>query len=156
MKRLIRNVEQLNQVLHAIANGVTVQDTSGKLIFVNQAAARMMNCVSPEEALEKGGLAIVRGFKFYDENGRAIGLSELPGRQALQGVEEPEMIVGYAPDDKSEMRWTSLKAMPVFDDQGKVMLAVNVMQDITRLKAAERQLKEANDRVTRLLEKTLL
>jgi hypothetical protein len=39
MKRLVSEVEQLHQILHGIANGITVQDTSGKLVFVNRAAS---------------------------------------------------------------------------------------------------------------------
>lgn len=155
MQRLISDIDQLNQILHGIAHGITVQDPSGKLVFVNRVAARMMNCAGPEDALRKGGAKIIEGFKFYDEQGRAIPVAQLPGRQALQGVEEPEMIVGYAAPHYEGMRWTSLKAMPVVDTEGKVILSVNVMQDITKLKETERQLKAANDRITKLLEQTL-
>lgn len=55
MKRLTASVSRLTQVLHGIANGITVQDPDGRLVFVNRAAARMMNCATPEEAVAKGG-----------------------------------------------------------------------------------------------------
>jgi PAS domain S-box-containing protein len=156
MKRLINNVEQLSQVLNSIANGITVQDPSGKLVFVNEMAARMMNCDSPEEALEKGGAEIVKEFKYFNEQDQPVSVADLPGRLALSGVDEPEMIVGFTSKKHPEMRWTSIKAMPIFDADGKVMLAVNVLQDVTRLKQAERELKEANERITGLMEEVLI
>ena len=155
MERLITNVAQLDQVLHGVANGITIQDPAHKLVFVNRAAARMMNCKSPAEAVKKGGAAILEGFKFYNEHGRPIRLQDLPGRRALAGVEEPEMIVGYTSTKHEGIRWTSIKAMPVFGENGQVSLAVNVLQDMTQLKETERQLREANARITRLLEKAL-
>jgi PAS domain S-box-containing protein len=155
MKRLLSSVEQLQQVLHGIANGITVQDPSGKVIFVNQAAARMMNCQTPEEALEKGGAALLATFDFFDESGRPVKLADLPGRRALKGAEEPEMVISYTPRGGSERRWTAIKAMPIKDATGAVILAVNVMQDITALKRVEHELKDANERITKLLENAL-
>jgi hypothetical protein len=83
--------------------------------------------------MERGGAGIVEGFKFYDDRGRRLNLADLPGRQALAGVEEPEVIVSYTSDkDKHQSRrWTAIKAMPVFD-AGSVRLAVNVLNDVTQ------------------------
>src|SRR5262249_42551186 len=125
------------------------------LVFVNQAAARMMHCASPEEAIQKGGAGILAGFDFRDETGRPVKVADLPGRRALQGVEEPEMIVSYTSRQHQDVRWTVIKAMPVFNAAGHVMVSVSVLQDITDLKLAEQRLKAANDRITRLLEQTL-
>lgn len=155
MKRLIDNLEQLNQIFHALANGITVQDSKGRLLFVNQKAAEMMNCKTPEDAIAKGGLEIVKDFKFFSENGKLLEVTDLPGRLALQGIHESEMIVRYASDKFPKMRWTSIKAAPIFDTSGKVVLVVNVLQDITELKGAESRLKEANKRITKLLEDVL-
>lgn len=155
MKQLLTSLTQLNQVLHGVANGITVQDATGKLVFVNQAAARMMNCASPEAAVEKGGAGILKGFKFYDEHMRPITPADFPGRHALQGVREPEMLIAYTTDDKASLHWTIVKAMPVLDEHGQVTLAVNVLQDVTHLKETETRLKEANARITKLLEQAL-
>jgi PAS domain-containing protein len=156
MKRLIANVERLTQVLNAVANGITVQDHEGKLVFVNESAARMMHCSSSEEALAKGGMAILEEFDFFDLHGRPLDPKHLPGRQALQGVPEPSVIVGYLWRGKPDsLRWTTIKALPITDEEGKVLLSVNVLEDVTEQMRVERQLKEANARVTKLLEQTL-
>jgi PAS domain-containing protein len=155
MKRLLKSTALLEQVLHGVANGLTIQDPSGELVFVNEAAARMMNCRSPEEAVRKGGLAIAQEFTYYDTSGKPLKVTDLPGRLALSGKAEPEMTVGYTSAAHPKMRWTTIKSMPIIDDDGQVILAVNVLQDVTTLKEDEIRLKEANDRITKLLEQTL-
>ena len=138
-----------------MANGLTVQDPSGRLVFVNAAAARMMNCRTPEEAVEKGGLAIASEFTYYDASGKRLKTTDLPGRLALSGHDEPEITVGYTSLAHPRMRWTTIKAMPIFDEDHQVILAVNVLQDVTQLKESEIRLKKANERITKLLEQTL-
>jgi len=156
LKRLIASVDRLTQVLNAVANGITVQDHEGKLVFVNESAARMMHCSSSEEALAKGGMAILKEFVFFDVHGRPLDPKQLPGRRALQGEPEPSVIVGYSWKGKpNSLRWTAIKALPIKDEAGKVLLSVNVLEDVTDQKRVERQLKEANARVTKLLEQTL-
>ena len=157
MKRLIATVDGLAQVLNAVANGITVQDPEGNLIFVNESAARMMHCATPEDALAKGGRDIVADFDFFDEHGRKFDPANLPGRQALRGISEPSMIVQYfRRDTPDDVRWTAIKALPVKDEEGNVILSVNVLEDITAQKRVERQLKEANARITKLLEQAVI
>jgi PAS domain-containing protein len=155
MKRLLHSVETLQQVLHGVANGITVQDPSGKLVFVNEAAARMMDCDSPEGALAKGGQEIIADYTFFDEQGKPFDTMRLPGRLALQGIAEPEIIVSFYSQKDPRRRWATIKALPVLEN-GQVILSVSVIQDITQLKETEARLKEANDRVTKLLSDALL
>jgi PAS domain-containing protein len=156
MKPLITNHDEFDQILHCMGNGITVQDPTGKLVFVNKAAAAMMDCESPEAAIKLGGAAIFKRYTLFDEQGKTIGLADLPGRLALQGHEEPEIVVGFRLVGGTDTRWTTIKAMPVLDDAGKVAMAVNVLQDITSLKETEHRLREANERITNLLEQALL
>lgn len=155
MNDLISTPAQFEQILHSLANGVTIQDAQGKLLFVNKTAATMMDCASPEEAVVKGGADIVARFNLFDDHNQPLGLADLPGRQALKGGDEPAKIVGFQPVGGGEVRWTSIKAQAVLDKDGKVSLAVNVLQDITELKNTELRLREANDRVTELLAQAL-
>jgi PAS domain S-box-containing protein len=155
MKRLLSNTNRLVQVLNAIGNGVIVQDTAGHLIFVNLAAARMMHCVSPEDAIQKGPAAIVAEFELRAESGQPLAPETLPGRRALAGEVEPGVIIGFRHKAGDTWRWTSLKASPVLDEEGEVILAVSVLEDVTAVKEAEMRLRDANDRITKLLAKAL-
>ncbi|HEX3082365.1 MAG TPA: PAS domain-containing protein [Candidatus Saccharimonadia bacterium] len=154
MKRLA-TVSGLTQVLNSVANGITVQDPEGKLVFVNQAAARMMNCESAAEVMQLGAEGILKQVKFFNESGEALKPSDLPGRKALQGHDEPEVTISYVSKWNPQTRWATISARPVYDDEGKLILAVNVIQDITPLKRAEADIKAANDRITQILEEVL-
>ncbi len=155
MKKLLSNPQSFDQVLNCLAHGVTIQDPYGKLIYANKVAAKMMNCKSPSEAVARGGASIINDFHLFDEHGKELNLADLPGRQALQGAEEPEMIVGFKLHGSDKVRWTVIKASPVFDENGTLTHAVNVLQDVTALKETEIRLRDANERITDLLEQAL-
>jgi two-component system, sporulation sensor kinase A len=152
---LTANAQQLVQIMHAIADGITVQNASGQLVFVNQAAATLMGFKTPDEVLKLGGQAIAATFKIFDEQGQPLSLQALPGRRVLQGIDEPEIVVGFTSKNHPTIRWAAIKALPIINSAGTVELAVNVIQDITHLKQTEFDLREANERVTKLLEQTL-
>lgn len=65
------------------------------------------------------------------------------------------MTLSYTSRSDNTTHWVTVKAVPIFDHLHNVILAVNVMQDITQLKETERRLKEANDRITKLLEQAM-
>jgi PAS domain-containing protein len=156
VKRLTQSVENLVKVLNAVATGIIVQEPSGKIVFVNDAAARIMHLESPTQAVKIGGPGIFADFDYFDEHGAPLSLTDLPGRKAFEGIDEPEALIGYSRHKSTKrIRWTKVKALPIKDDQGKTILSVTVMEDITDLKSTERRLKDANSRITKLLEQTL-
>ena len=84
---LRRTEGQLEAVLANLAAAVTVQAPDGTLVYVNQAAAEVMGCSSPEEVLSTPLAQLVDAFVILDEDGRPFDLRELPGRHALAGEE---------------------------------------------------------------------
>ncbi|HEV2352654.1 MAG TPA: PAS domain-containing protein, partial [Puia sp.] len=115
----------MTKVLNAVASGIIIQDPAGNLVFVNEAAARIFLCDSPEAAIKKGAEAISAEFDYFDEHGEKMNPDKIPGRQALMGVDEPERVIGYSRHkDTKKVRWTSVRALPIKDDTGKVTLAV--------------------------------
>lgn len=156
MRRFVASISNVTRVLNAVASGIVIQDPDGKLVFVNEAAAHIFLCESPEDAMRKGAKAIAEEFDYFDEHGNKMDWDKVPGRQALLGIDEPKRLIGYSKHkDTKKIRWTSVRALPIKDDSGKIILAVTVMEDISDLKSTERRLKDANARVTKLLEQTL-
>lgn len=156
MRRLVASISNVTKVLNAVASGIVIQDPEGNLVFVNDTAAHIFLCESPEEAIRKGAKAIADEFDYFDEHGNKMKLDQVPGRQALLGVDEPKRLIGYSKHKGTKkVRWTSVRALPIKDDAGNTILAVTVMEDISDLKSTERRLKDANSRVTKLLEQTL-
>ena len=88
-----------------------------------------------------------------DEHGGPLELARLPGRIALAGGRPESLIVRSRTAGTREWRWSRVKSTPVFEPDGTVRLAINVIEDITELKRAEqgqRFLAEAGPRAGRL------
>jgi PAS domain S-box-containing protein len=136
---LRRTESQLEAVLGNLASPVTVQSPEGRLVYVNQAAAEMMGCASPDEVLATPILRLMDRFIMLDEHGAPFPLAELPGRRALAGEESEGRIIHWVVKATGQERWSLTKATPVRDDQGEVVLAVNIVEDVTEARRVERQ-----------------
>ena len=84
---------QLDVIVRGIADGVTAQDPTGRVIYANEAAARMVGYASARAFLEAPLQEVMQRFEVFDESGRPFPLEELPGRRALQGEEGVEQVV---------------------------------------------------------------
>ena len=136
---LRRTEGQLEAVLANLAAAVTVQAPDGTLVYVNQAAAEVLGCSSPEEVLATPLAQLVDAFVILDEDGRPFDLRELPGRHALAGEEPRPALTQTVVKATGEVRWSVTKATPVRDEHGAVVLAVNIIEDVTDARLAERQ-----------------
>lgn len=147
--------EQLQAILESVADGITVQDTRGQLVYVNQAGAEIMGFANPEEVLAITPSEILARFELMDDQNKPMPLTELPGRKTINGHKEASKLIGFKNMGADEVRWSVVRARPIYDETGEVEFAVNVFQDITDLKNAQIRLTEANTRITKLLERTL-
>lgn len=139
---LKRAKEQLETIFHTAQDGITVRDASGTLIYANDAAAKLSNFPSGE-AMMAGWSSVVdrtfAGFELYDEAGNPFQHENLPGRRALRGEQHVQAVVQYRNRHSGISRWSLIKAQPIFDDQGKVQLAVSVITDITERQELEQR-----------------
>jgi signal transduction histidine kinase len=65
----------------------------------------------------------------------------------LQGERSPETLVRFRQVETGEERWSVVNATPVFDEQGRVRLAVNLLRDITEHKRAEEEIRKLNEQL---------
>ncbi len=128
---------QLEAVLGNLAEAVTVQAPDHGLIYVNQAAARLLECASPDEVLATPTTEILDRFVALDEEGRPMDLGRLPGREALAGRTPDPVLMRSISKATGDDRWMLVKATPVRDDEGAVVMAVNIMEDVTDARRAE-------------------
>jgi len=124
-------------ILESVAEGVTVQDRDGRLVFANDTAARQLGFASARELLAAQQSQILGAYEILDEQGAPLPPEELPGRRALLGERSPQRTVRFRVRATGEERWAHDRAQPVFNSLGQVELAVSVFQDITELKRAE-------------------
>ena len=80
---------QLEAILAGLAEAVTVQEPSGRLVFVNQAAADLLGYPDPLSVVAAPVEELMSPYEMLDERGEPFPVEELPGRRALAG-ESPE------------------------------------------------------------------
>lgn len=130
---LRRSRDQLAAILSGIAEGVTVQDLEGRLIYANEIAARLSGFASVDDFKQATPSAVAR-FTLWDEAGNPFPLDQLPGRRLLRGEQPREVVIQFRQSDNGEERWSLLDARPVYDDLGQLQLVVNIFREITERK----------------------
>ncbi len=130
--------DQLQAILRGVADAVTAQAPDGRLLFANDAALELLGFASFEELQSATGDWIRDRFEILDEDGDPMPTDRLPGRRALAGERGAEEVVRFRLRATGEERWSAVKATPILDDDGFVTMAINVIEDITTHKRAER------------------
>lgn len=138
--------QQLDVILQNAADGITVQDNTGKIIYANYAAARLSGFASVDGLLKASPNEFLSRYDLYDEYGEPFPPNSLPGRLALTGMRVPEAIIRLHNRTTGEDRWSVIKARPIFDDKGEIVLAINLIQDITPFKTVERKIQQERNR----------
>ena len=129
--------EEVNTILGGIADAVTAQAPDGTLVYANEATVRMVGMESVEALLAAPPGEVAGRFEMTGEDGGPLPIDRLPGRRALRGEHPEPLVVRSRMAGTREWRWTRVKATPVFEPDGAVRLAINVIEDITELKRAE-------------------
>jgi serine phosphatase RsbU (regulator of sigma subunit)/PAS domain-containing protein len=136
-QELVTVEQQLQAILENLGEAVTVQDRKGRLVFANPAAAGLLDAGSVDELLSTPPAEIVERFTTVNEDGGPIDVTKLPGRIVLEGGEAEPLVVRATSRKTGEERWRMTKSTAVRGPGGDVILAVNVIEDITESKRAE-------------------
>ena len=129
--------DQLEAILRGVADAVTAQAADGRLLFANEAAVAMLGYESSEALLGAPIGEVVERFEMLDEDGEPLPLDSLPGRRAFVTGEASEAIVRFRVRATGEERWSAIKATPIRDQDGRAVMAINVIEDISAHKRSE-------------------
>jgi signal transduction histidine kinase len=124
---------EFEQLLDAVADGITVQDTTGKVVCANNAAAKIIGFSSAKALIKTPPHKILDKFVLTDISGKPFPIENLPGRVALGGKESERVIIGFRKKGSKEVRWSVLQARPIFDKDGNIQWAVNLFHEVTDL-----------------------
>ena len=133
--------DQLQVILGGVADGISVQDPAGRLLYVNEAAARLVGFDTAEEFVRTPLADVMSRFEVVDEAGHPLPLTDLPGRRALLGERVEGVTLGYRVVETGEERWSLVSAAPVFDAEGRVRFSINIFRDVTDRRRAEHALR---------------
>lgn len=141
---LRRTQARLERILGALSEAVTVTDALGRIVYANDAAARVLGAASAAEltATEPGTVA-QRHFR-TDAEGRPLDFDQLPHRQALRGRPVEPLLTRSFNRETGHTQWLRTTATLLEDGP----LVVSVIQDLTAITEAElrqRLLAQAGD-----------
>jgi PAS domain S-box-containing protein len=145
--------ELLETIMDTVDEGVIVQSADGRIVYANDGAARVVGFDSAAAFIAADRQEVLDRFELLDEDGDAMPADELPGRRALRG-ESSERVVRYRIRATGAERWSIVRAKSVHSDDGGVELAISVIHDITRTRAAAERLRFLA-RASELLNETL-
>jgi PAS domain S-box-containing protein len=128
---LRRSRDQLVAILDGVADGVTAQDPTGRMVYANEAALELLGFPSVKAIQAVPIRYVLSRFDMFDEDGREFPVDRLPGRQALMGEKPEDALVRFRRRDTGDERWAIIKATPIRDPGGRVVLAINIYEDVT-------------------------
>jgi diguanylate cyclase (GGDEF)-like protein/PAS domain S-box-containing protein len=143
---LRRSRDQLDVILHGVADGVVVQDTAARVIFANATGVQSLGIVSLEDLREMPFEQVLHQFEFMNESGDTCSREQLPVLRALKGEQVPDEVYCFLHRSTGQERWYILNATPVFDRHGQVQFAVSIFKEVSERKRAERALLELSVR----------
>jgi PAS domain-containing protein len=100
-------------ILGAIGDGVIARDASGRAVYANEAAARILDHPSARALLGRSTEEALSGFEVTDESGRLFSLEELPVQGTLRGKLSAKALMRLRAAATGEERWMVAESRPV-------------------------------------------
>lgn len=135
---LDRTRRRLERILGSLAEAITVGDERGNVVYANDAAVELLGASSVQEVLDASPGELAGRFVITREDGRPVGLDDLPGHRIVAGRPAPPLLSRSVERATGRARWL-LTTATILDDEG--LLAVNVIQDVTEAREAEQRLR---------------
>lgn len=134
---LRRSNALLSAIVQGVEDGITAQDESGRLLYANGTAARILGFGTVEELLSTPGEELLRRYQVFDEDGHLVQDDRRPSRLALRGQEQFPRLLKIRNLETGMEYWSMTRSMPVLDSEGHVQMVINIFSDVTERKRAE-------------------
>ncbi len=133
--------DELASILRHLGDGVTALAPDGRLVYANDAAARLCGLESAEEMLRLPPAELLERFEIVDEDGTLLPPEQLPTRRALLERLPYEAVLGYRAGREGDERWSVVRSTPMLGPEGDVQLVVTVFHDITKERRVEERFR---------------
>jgi PAS domain S-box-containing protein len=144
-EELCRSRDQVETILASTTDSIIVFGPDGRMIYANDAAGKLFGHPSGEAFLEFWVTGIDAGnlpdYRFTDEQGRAVPLDELPVRRVKRGMDVAPTLLRFLQPGTGKFRWVIAQAKPVRDGEGRAVMFISVLQDITELREQQESLR---------------
>lgn len=142
--------DQLAVVLQGVAEGIIARDRTGKPVYANENAAKMLGFACVEDLLAIPLDQLQQQLVLLNEFEQVVPPELLPVQRALRGIQNSEMILRVRMPSTGGDRWLIATATPVFDERGEVKLAITIFRDITDRQRVAQALRDSNTRLMAL------
>jgi PAS domain S-box-containing protein len=137
---------RLSTFLEQLPIGVGAFDLDGRWTIRNAVMRSFAGTSIPSQDSEG-----ISRWQAFDAAGQPISSQAWPGVRALRGeTVSPGMEMTYTTDAGTQI-WTRVSAAPLFNQSGKMIGALSVVQDIDAVKRAELAVRDAADRFRSLV-----
>lgn len=123
--------DRIESILQLVVgdDGVLVQDFTGRIVYANAPAARMLGVEGVHELLRLPSSELLSRLVIEDEAG-ADHSGSLPGAAVLRGAPPSERTLRITGMD-AQLRWAMVRTLPMHDDRRSVGAAVTILRDVT-------------------------
>ena len=143
---LRRSKEQLEAILRAISDSVVVTDVTGRVVYANDAAARLLGMGSAQELLDTPLETLAAKFNAIDERGMIYnwpGAQPAPiPKQSAEG-----RVLRFRNKAEASERWLVVNCATVRDGEGRTHLNITSAYDFTERKQAEDALRKSEEQL---------
>jgi len=138
---VLRESEQrIREIIQQLPAGVGVMDASGKWVLSNPLMEQYVPLAIPSTLPDR-----VPRWRAWDEQGNAVPPENWPGQRALRGeTVAPGLQMLYRTDEGQEV-WMRVSAGPLRDEQGQIVGATAVVQNIDAITRAEQALRQSEE-----------
>ena len=140
-----RNRAQLEATFQSMSDGVVVFDMEGRVVFVNEAEARICGYPSAED-MKRDLPYFAQVFELAHPDGQPLPVEQWPVSRVMRGETLLEWELRGWRKDTGQEWFFAYSGSPVRDEQGKQILALTITRDITESKKAEERLRDSETR----------
>ncbi|MET3132618.1 PAS domain S-box-containing protein [Oxalobacteraceae bacterium GrIS 1.11] len=138
----LRNSNQrMASVFDAVTNGLVVQDSAGRILESNAAAARILAASARESSLWP---AVREDGSAFDQHSHPVHIALATGQPVR------DVVMGVRQLDAS-LAWLSVNTEAVRDEYGQVSMVVSSLTDITHHKRNENALRQGEQRLQEII-----
>jgi two-component system cell cycle sensor histidine kinase/response regulator CckA len=141
---LRRSKEQLEAILRSISDAVVVADAGGRVVYANDAAARMLGMPSSQELLDVALEDLALSLAARDESGMTVAWPSPPQDDKKAA---PGGVLRLPPRSGEPERWVVANTVSVKDAEGRISLVIASAYDFTERKRAEEALHRSEDQL---------
>ena len=127
--------------METLAEAITIRDAEDTLVYANRAAIEHLGFDSWEELRRHSLHSIMADYHVYDEFGQPIEMRDIPSVRLLKGQRAEPLLIHTINRRTGLARWELLKTAGLHDQDGSLLAAVTVIEDVTAVKSREVQMR---------------